>query len=61
MRVQRVLDSECRCWNPALCVLVSFLGSLVLVTVSVLLRQGESKQDLLLLTYSYVGNVNKIS
>lgn len=41
MRVQRALESECRCWNPALCVLVSLLGSLVLVAVSVLLRQGE--------------------
>lgn len=37
MRVQRVLES----WNPALCVLVSLLGSLVLVAVSVLLRQGK--------------------
>lgn len=43
MRFQRLLESECKWWNPALCILVSLLGSLVLVVVSVLLRQGESK------------------
>lgn len=41
MRGQRVVESECRCWNPAVWVLVSLLGSLVLVAVSVLLRLGE--------------------
>lgn len=41
MRGQRVVESECRCWNPALWLLVSLLGSLVLVAVSVLLRLGE--------------------
>lgn len=43
MRFQRLLESECKWWNQALCILVSLLGSLVLVVVSVLLRQGESK------------------
>lgn len=41
MRGQRVAESECRCWNPAVWLLVSLLGSLVLVAVSVLLRFGE--------------------
>lgn len=41
MRGQRVVESECRCWNPALWVLVSLLGSLVLVALSVLMRLGE--------------------
>ncbi|XP_056911522.1 scavenger receptor cysteine-rich domain-containing group B protein isoform X1 [Takifugu flavidus] len=43
MRFQRLLESECKWWNPALCILVSLLGSLVLVVVSVLLRQGDMK------------------
>ena len=41
MRGQRVVESEYRCWNPAVWLLVSLLGSLVLVTLSVLLRLGE--------------------
>ncbi|KAM6911526.1 LOW QUALITY PROTEIN: scavenger receptor cysteine-rich domain-containing group B protein [Lycodopsis pacificus] len=41
MRGQRAVESECRCWNPAVWLLVSLLGSLVLVAVSVLLRLGE--------------------
>ncbi|KAI3373451.1 hypothetical protein L3Q82_022056, partial [Scortum barcoo] len=41
MRGQRVAESECRCWTPALWLLVSLLGSFVLVAVSVLLRLGE--------------------
>lgn len=41
MRSQRVVESVCRCWNPAVWVLVSLLGSLVLVAVSVLLRLGK--------------------
>eukprot|EP00066_Takifugu_rubripes_P009767 XP_003977021.1 PREDICTED: scavenger receptor cysteine-rich domain-containing group B protein [Takifugu rubripes] len=41
MRFQRLLESECKWWNPALCILVSLLGSLVLVVVSVLLRQVQ--------------------
>ncbi|XP_034406435.1 scavenger receptor cysteine-rich domain-containing group B protein [Cyclopterus lumpus] len=43
MRGQRVVESECRCWNPAVWLLVSLLGSLVLVAVSVLLRLGDLK------------------
>ncbi|XP_037604718.1 scavenger receptor cysteine-rich domain-containing group B protein [Sebastes umbrosus] len=42
MRGQRVVESECRCWNPAVWLLVSLLGSLVLVAVSVL-RNGDMK------------------
>lgn len=41
MRGQRVVESECRCWNPAVWLLVSLLGSFFLVAVSVLLRFGE--------------------
>lgn len=41
MRGQRVVESECRCWNPAVWLLVSLLGTLVLVAVSILLRLGE--------------------
>lgn len=44
MRGQRVAESECRCWNPVVWLLVSLLGSLVLVAVSVLLRLGECEQ-----------------
>ncbi|XP_047186589.1 scavenger receptor cysteine-rich domain-containing group B protein isoform X2 [Scophthalmus maximus] len=40
MRNQRVVESECRCWNPAVWLLVPLLGSLILVAVSVLLRLG---------------------
>ncbi|CAG5876785.1 unnamed protein product [Menidia menidia] len=43
MRSQRVVESECRCWNPAVWLLVSLLGSLVLVAMSVLLRLGDMK------------------
>ncbi|GLD73624.1 scavenger receptor cysteine-rich domain-containing group B protein [Lates japonicus] len=43
MRGQRVVESECRCWNPAVWLLVSLLGSLVLVAVSVLLRLVQLK------------------
>uniref|UniRef100_UPI0037E78A30 scavenger receptor cysteine-rich domain-containing group B protein n=1 Tax=Semicossyphus pulcher TaxID=241346 RepID=UPI0037E78A30 len=43
MRGQRVVESECRCWNPAVWLLVSLLGSLVLVALSVLLRLGDVK------------------
>ncbi|CAK6971838.1 scavenger receptor cysteine-rich domain-containing group B protein [Scomber scombrus] len=43
MRGQRVVESEYRCWNPAVWLLVSLLGSLVLVTLSVLLRLGDLK------------------
>ncbi|KAK5918462.1 hypothetical protein CgunFtcFv8_003226 [Champsocephalus gunnari] len=42
MRGQRVMENECRCWNPAVWLLVSLLGSLVLVAVSVL-RHGDLK------------------
>ncbi|XP_070774127.1 scavenger receptor cysteine-rich domain-containing group B protein [Enoplosus armatus] len=42
MRGQRVVESECRCWNPAVWLLVSLLGSLVLVAFSVL-RLGDMK------------------
>ncbi|XP_028278024.1 scavenger receptor cysteine-rich domain-containing group B protein [Parambassis ranga] len=38
MRGQRVVESECRCWNPAVWLLGSLLGTLFLVAVSVLLR-----------------------
>ena len=41
MRGQRVVESECRCWNLAVWVLVTLLGSLFLVAVSVLMRLGE--------------------
>ncbi|XP_039634534.1 scavenger receptor cysteine-rich domain-containing group B protein [Perca fluviatilis] len=44
MRGQRVVESECRCWNPVW-LLVSLLGFLVLVAVSVLLRLGDIKID----------------
>ncbi|XP_032390375.1 scavenger receptor cysteine-rich domain-containing group B protein [Etheostoma spectabile] len=43
MRGQRVAESECRCWNPVVWLLVSLLGFLVLVAVSVLLRLGDVK------------------
>ncbi|XP_069556568.1 scavenger receptor cysteine-rich domain-containing group B protein [Brachyistius frenatus] len=43
MRGQRVVESECRCWNPAVWLLVSLLGSLVLVALSLLLRLGDMK------------------
>ncbi|XP_070700259.1 scavenger receptor cysteine-rich domain-containing group B protein [Pempheris klunzingeri] len=43
MRGQRVVESECRCWNPAVWLLLSLLGSLFLVAVSVLLRLGDMK------------------
>ncbi|XP_070839400.1 scavenger receptor cysteine-rich domain-containing group B protein [Chaetodon trifascialis] len=43
MRGQRVVESECRCWNPAVWFLVSLLGSLVLVAVSVVMRLGDMK------------------
>ncbi|KAM9331724.1 scavenger receptor cysteine-rich domain-containing group B protein [Pholidichthys leucotaenia] len=35
MRGQRVAQSECKCWHPAMWLLVSLLGSLFLVAVSV--------------------------
>lgn len=41
MRSQRGVDSECRCWNAALWVLVTLLGTLVFVALSVLTRLGE--------------------
>lgn len=41
MRGQRVVERACRCWNLALWVLVSLLGFLLLVVVSVLQRHGE--------------------
>ncbi|XP_050934662.1 scavenger receptor cysteine-rich domain-containing group B protein [Lates calcarifer] len=44
MRGQRVAESECRCWNPVVWLLVSLLGSLVLVAVSVLLRLANGVQ-----------------
>ncbi|TNN65025.1 Scavenger receptor cysteine-rich domain-containing group B protein [Liparis tanakae] len=44
MRGQRVVESECRCWNPAVWLLLSLLGSLVLVAVSVLLRLANDVQ-----------------
>ncbi|XP_074528746.1 scavenger receptor cysteine-rich domain-containing group B protein [Halichoeres trimaculatus] len=43
MRGQRVVESECRCWNPAVWLLLSLLGSLVLVGLSLLLRFGDVK------------------
>ncbi|XP_029375712.1 scavenger receptor cysteine-rich domain-containing group B protein [Echeneis naucrates] len=44
MRGQRVVENECRCWNPAVWLLVSLLGSIVLVAVSVLLRHANGVQ-----------------
>lgn len=41
MRSQRGVESECRCWNAALWVLVTLLGTLVFVALSVLTRLGE--------------------
>lgn len=41
-----MVESECRCWNPTLWVLVSLLGTLVLVAVSMLLRLGEYMLDI---------------
>ncbi|XP_068600938.1 scavenger receptor cysteine-rich domain-containing group B protein [Brachionichthys hirsutus] len=43
MRGQRVAESECRCWSLAVWVLVSLLGTLVLVAFSVVLRLGDIK------------------
>ncbi|XP_034745853.1 scavenger receptor cysteine-rich domain-containing group B protein isoform X1 [Etheostoma cragini] len=43
MRGQRAVETECRCWNPVVWLLVSLLGFLVLVAVSVLLRLGDMK------------------
>ncbi|XP_076025209.1 scavenger receptor cysteine-rich domain-containing group B protein [Genypterus blacodes] len=43
MRGQRVGERECRCWNPAIWLLVTLLGSLFLVVFSVLLRFGDIK------------------
>ncbi|XP_028322601.1 scavenger receptor cysteine-rich domain-containing group B protein isoform X1 [Gouania willdenowi] len=43
MRGQRVVETMCRCWNPAIWLLVTLLGSLVLVAVSVLLQFEEVK------------------
>ncbi|CAB1455974.1 unnamed protein product [Pleuronectes platessa] len=44
MRSQRVVESEWRCWNPAVWLLVTLLGSLILVAVSVLLRLANGVQ-----------------
>lgn len=41
MRSQRGVESECRCWNPGLWVLVTLLGTLVFVALTVLTRLGE--------------------
>lgn len=41
MRSQRGVESECRCWNAALWVLVTLLGTLVFVALCVLTRLGE--------------------
>ncbi|KAM9780719.1 scavenger receptor cysteine-rich domain-containing group B protein isoform 2-T2 [Syngnathus typhle] len=43
MRGQRVVESLCKCWNPTLCLLVTLLGSLVLVALGVLSRLGDIK------------------
>ncbi|KAM6907563.1 scavenger receptor cysteine-rich domain-containing group B protein [Xenentodon cancila] len=43
MRGQRVVESECRCWNPAVWLLVSLLGSLLVVAVGLLLRFADMK------------------
>ncbi|XP_038144238.1 scavenger receptor cysteine-rich domain-containing group B protein [Cyprinodon tularosa] len=43
MRSQRVVESECRCWNPAVWLLLSLLGSLMLVALSILMRLGDMK------------------
>ncbi|XP_077360971.1 scavenger receptor cysteine-rich domain-containing group B protein isoform X2 [Festucalex cinctus] len=43
MRGQRVVESVCKCWNPTICLLVTLLGSLVFVAVTVLLRLGDIK------------------
>ncbi|XP_060911854.1 scavenger receptor cysteine-rich domain-containing group B protein [Labrus mixtus] len=43
MRGQRAVESECRCWNPAVWLLVTLLGSLVFVALSLLLRLGDVK------------------
>ncbi|XP_029303794.1 LOW QUALITY PROTEIN: scavenger receptor cysteine-rich domain-containing group B protein [Cottoperca gobio] len=59
MRGQRVVESECRCWNPAVWLLVSLLGSLVLVAVSVLLRLGDMKINRRAISAS--GFLNKVT
>lgn len=41
MRSQRGVEGECRCWNAALWVLVTLLGTLVFVALTVLTRLGE--------------------
>ncbi|XP_071381850.1 scavenger receptor cysteine-rich domain-containing group B protein [Centroberyx affinis] len=43
MRGQRATESERRCWNPAVWLLLPLLGSLFLVAISVLLRLGDVK------------------
>ncbi|XP_075876244.1 scavenger receptor cysteine-rich domain-containing group B protein [Nelusetta ayraudi] len=43
MRSQRGVESECRCWNAALWVLVTLLGTLVFVALCVLTRLGDVK------------------
>nr|XP_061801614.1 scavenger receptor cysteine-rich domain-containing group B protein-like [Nerophis lumbriciformis] len=43
MRGQRAVESLCKCWNPTIWLLLTLLGSLVLVALSVLFRLGEIK------------------
>nr|XP_057943758.1 scavenger receptor cysteine-rich domain-containing group B protein [Doryrhamphus excisus]XP_057943759.1 scavenger receptor cysteine-rich domain-containing group B protein [Doryrhamphus excisus] len=43
MRGQRVAESAWRCWNPMIWLLVTLLGSCILVAVSVLSRFGDLK------------------
>nr|XP_015817267.2 scavenger receptor cysteine-rich domain-containing group B protein [Nothobranchius furzeri]XP_054586882.1 scavenger receptor cysteine-rich domain-containing group B protein [Nothobranchius furzeri] len=43
MRGQRVVETECRYWNPAVWLLASLLGSLILGAMSVLQRLGDLK------------------
>lgn len=41
MRSQRGVESECKCWNAALWSLVTLLGTLVFVALTLLTRLGE--------------------
>ncbi|XP_030009379.1 scavenger receptor cysteine-rich domain-containing group B protein [Sphaeramia orbicularis] len=43
MRGQRVAEGECRCWSPVVWILVSLMGSLFLVAVSLRTRLGDMK------------------
>ncbi|XP_077449198.1 scavenger receptor cysteine-rich domain-containing group B protein-like [Stigmatopora argus] len=43
MRGQRAVENLCKCWNPTIWLLVTLLGSLVLVALSALLKLGDVK------------------